>query len=132
MLRGLQPETYGRCIVASNWRKSPVCDWVRCFRCLDFTNTSKWPTNYPYFKVAEQKRASILHCRKESRRDNRNGVEMTQFRNDIGVGARKFLGVRRIFARISPNLPEKLLWAFCPQFFSHKEHEDLFLVWPPK
>jgi len=26
---------------------------------------------------------------------------------DIGVGAGKFLGVRGIFAQISPNLPEK-------------------------
>jgi len=42
------------------------------------------------------------------------------------------LGVRRIFARNSPNLPKKFLCAFCPQTFSHTEHEDVLLVWPPK
>jgi len=46
----------------------------------------------------------------------------------IGVGAGKFLGVRRIFDRISPNLPEKCMCAFFPQIFSHEEHEDLFLM----
>ena len=35
----------------------------------------------------------------------------------IGVRAGKFLGVRRIFAQISPNLPEKCLWDFCLQIF---------------
>ena len=50
----------------------------------------------------------------------------------IGVGADKFVGVRRIFAQISPNLPKKFLCAFCPYIFSHKEDEGLFLVWPPK
>jgi len=44
----------------------------------------------------------------------------------IGVGTSKFLGVRRIFARISPNLPEKFVCDFCLQIFSHKDHEDLF------
>ena len=46
----------------------------------------------------------------------------------IGVGAGKFSRVGWIFSRISPNLPEQFLCAFCPQIFSHKEHEDLFLV----
>ena len=50
----------------------------------------------------------------------------------IGVGAGKFLGVRRIFVRISPNLSKQFLCAFSPQIFSHKDHEDFFLVWPPK
>jgi len=45
----------------------------------------------------------------------------------IGVEQANF-GVRRIFARISLNFPEKFLCAFCQQIFSHKEHEDLFLV----
>ena len=45
-----------------------------------------------------------------------------------GVGTGKFLGLRRIFARISPNLPEKFLCDFCLQSFSHKDQEDLFLV----
>jgi len=40
--------------------------------------------------------------------------------------------VRRIVAQISPNLPKKLLWDFCLQLFSHKDHEDLSFVWPPK
>jgi len=47
----------------------------------------------------------------------------------IGVGASKFLGVRRTFGWISPNLPEKFLFNFCLQIFSHKDHENLFLVW---
>ena len=50
----------------------------------------------------------------------------------IGVGASKILGARRIFARISPNVSEKLLCNFCLQIFFHKDHEDLFLVWPRK
>jgi len=37
--------------------------------------------------------------------------------NSIGVGAIKFLVVRKIFARISWNLPEKFLCNFCLQFF---------------
>jgi len=49
----------------------------------------------------------------------------------IGVGAGKRLGVRRIFVSISPNLPEKFLCDVCLQIFSHRDHEDLFLVWPP-
>jgi len=31
----------------------------------------------------------------------------------IGGGASKYFGVRRIFARISPNFPEKLFCDFC-------------------
>jgi len=46
----------------------------------------------------------------------------------IGVGAGKSLGVRRIFARISPNLPEKFFVQFFLQIFSQKDHEDFFLV----
>jgi len=40
----------------------------------------------------------------------------------IGVGARKYLGVRRIFARIFSNLPEK----FGPLFVRIFSHEDRF------
>jgi len=40
--------------------------------------------------------------------------------------------VRWNFALISANFLEKFLRAFCPQIFSHKEREDLFLVCPPK
>ena len=47
---------------------------------------------------------------------------------DIGVGVRKFLGVRRIFARISPNLPERFMCDFGLQIFSHKDHKNLFYV----
>jgi len=46
----------------------------------------------------------------------------------VGVGAGKILGVRRIFARISPTLTEKSLRYFCLQIISHKDHEDLLLV----
>ena len=38
----------------------------------------------------------------------------------------KFLGVRRIFARICPNFPEKLLCAFCPEIFSTKNMNNCF------
>ena len=38
----------------------------------------------------------------------------------------------RICARISPNFPEKLFCKVCLQIFSHKDYEDLFLVWAPK
>ena len=43
----------------------------------------------------------------------------------IGVGARRFLVVRRIFAQILPNLFEKF-WAALPANFSLKDHEDFF------
>jgi len=46
----------------------------------------------------------------------------------IGLGASKFLGVRRIFAQIFPNLPKKFLCDFHLQIFSHKNYEDLFGV----
>jgi len=48
----------------------------------------------------------------------------------IGVAAGKFSDVWRIFARISPNLPEKLLGNFFANIFSqqqYKDHEDLIL-----
>jgi len=54
------------------------------------------------------------------------------FNRSISVGASKFLGVRRFFARISSNLPGTLFCGVCLQNFSHKDHEDPFLVWPPK
>jgi len=45
----------------------------------------------------------------------------------IGAGAGKLLGVRKIFARISPNLYEKFLCDFCLQTFSpHKDQKGLF------
>jgi len=50
----------------------------------------------------------------------------------VGVGAGKFLRVRRIFAQISPNLPERSLCNFRLQIFSHNDHEDLFLMGYPK
>ena len=50
----------------------------------------------------------------------------------IVVIAGKFWGMGRVFAWISPNLPEKLLCDFWLQIFSHKDHEDLLLVWPPR
>jgi len=43
----------------------------------------------------------------------------------------KFRGAK-VFSRNSPNLPEKFLCDFCPQILSHKDHEDLLLVWPPR
>jgi len=45
----------------------------------------------------------------------------------IRAGASKFLGLRRIFAQISPNLPKKLLCTFCLQIFSNTDHEDFLL-----
>jgi len=38
----------------------------------------------------------------------------------ISEGAGKILGVRRIFARISPNLPEKFLGHFSCEYFLMK------------
>jgi len=38
----------------------------------------------------------------------------------VGVGAGNFLWVRRIFARISPNLPENLWTTFCAKIFSNR------------
>jgi len=46
----------------------------------------------------------------------------------IGVRAGKFLGVRRIFAQISPNLPKNFNVQFSLQIFFHKDHEDLLLM----
>jgi len=45
---------------------------------------------------------------------------------------RQTLGMQRIFARNSSNLPEKFVRNICLQIFSHKDHQDIFLVWPPK
>jgi len=42
----------------------------------------------------------------------------------IGVGAGKFLGVRRLFSQISPNLLEKFLCDLCPQILSREDHEN--------
>jgi len=42
---------------------------------------------------------------------SQNTVQTRCITTTIGVGAGKFLGVRSIFARISPNLPEKILRA---------------------
>ena len=61
--------------------------------------------------------------------------ELQMMALNIGVGAGKFLGVRRIFARISPNLPEKLLCDFFPKnFLSQKWLRPLKLLfgWPRK
>jgi len=49
----------------------------------------------------------------------------------IGVGAGKFWGVQKIFARIFPNFPERF-WATLPTNFFPKDHEDLFLGWLPE
>jgi len=40
----------------------------------------------------------------------------------IGVGAGKFLGVRRIFARISPNCPKDFWATFCVNIFSWRPY----------
>ena len=44
----------------------------------------------------------------------------------VGAGAGKFLGLRRIFARISPNLPEKFFVQFCLQFSPTKIMKTFF------
>jgi len=46
--------------------------------------------------------------------------ERTKTPTLIGVGAGKFLRVRRIFARIFPNLPEKILGHFLCEYFLMK------------
>jgi len=46
--------------------------------------------------------------------------------------SRQIFGVRRIFAQISPNLPETFLCDFCLQIFISWRPFYLFLVWPPK
>jgi len=45
---------------------------------------------------------------------------------------RQIFGGAKVFVLISLNLPEKFLCAFYPQIFSHKEHEDLFVMSSPK
>jgi len=47
----------------------------------------------------------------------------------IGVGASKFLDCA-VFLSEFPQTCPKVLCNFCLQIFSHKDHEDLFLVWP--
>ena len=42
--------------------------------------------------------------------------------------SRQIFGVRKIFPRISVNFPEKFFVQFRLQIFSHKDHEELFLV----
>ena len=49
-----------------------------------------------------------------------------------GRRSRQILGVRRVFARISPNLPEKLFGQFLPTNFLPQWSWRPFLVWPPK
>ena len=49
----------------------------------------------------------------------------------IGVGAGKLWGVRRIFARISPNLSEEFLCDFCLQILSREDYEDPYLEVTP-
>jgi len=53
----------------------------------------------------------------------------------IRVGASKFLGVQRIFAQISPNLPKKLFSNFCWPFFGVASKNGLHLIfckrWAP-
>ena len=51
---------------------------------------------------------------------------VTKETGDHGCRSKQILRVRRIVARNSPNLPEKLLFNFCLQIFSLKEHENLF------
>ena len=45
----------------------------------------------------------------------------------IGLGAGTFLGLRRIFARISPNFPEKGFVQLFPTNFLHKDHYGLLV-----
>jgi len=46
--------------------------------------------------------------------------------------SRQIFGVRRILPEFPQTCPKSFLCNFCLQIFSHKNHEDLFLVWPPK
>jgi len=59
--------------------------------------------------------------------------EMINWRHESTcVGAGNFWVEQRIFARISPSLPEKFFCDVCLQIFSHNDHEDFFDVTPEK
>jgi len=46
--------------------------------------------------------------------------------------SRQIFGVRRMLPEFPQTCPKSFLWNFCIQIFSHKHHEDLFLVQPPR
>ena len=62
--------------------------------------------------------------------------EVVYWRKCVGYSYRHRCRSRQIFGGVEdfcsnfPKLARKVLYAFCPQIFSHKDHEDLFLVWP--
>jgi len=58
----------------------------------------------------------------------RKKFEMQQH---VGVGASKFWGCEGFLLEFPQTCP-KVIVQLHLQIFSHKDHEDLFLVWPPK
>jgi len=58
--------------------------------------------------------------------ENFLGFSLCMLHAFVDVEASIFLGVRKIFARIFPNSPVKLLCDFFPQIFSHKDRDDHF------
>jgi len=58
-------------------------------------------------------------------------VTVMKLQTQACAGAGKVLGCEEFLPDIHQTYP-KSLCAFFPQIFSHKEHEDLFLVRPPK
>jgi len=55
---------------------------------------------------------------KPFKRDSNQSDRFKNITRDIGAGASKFFGVRRIFSRISPNLLEIVCATFCANVFS--------------
>ena len=51
-----------------------------------------------------------------------------EMQQHVGVGASKFLGVRRLFARISPNLPESYCATSPTNFLPQRSRRPLFGV----
>jgi len=72
-------------------------------------------TYYKFHRCSESMRNSIIHALWT-----------------IGVGAGICFGGAKDFCLNFPKLSRKAFVRFLPTIFSHKEHEDLFLVWPPK
>ena len=66
-----------------------------------------------------------LSYRKSTNKDVRYTSEHRRRRKQI-------LGGAKDFCSNFPNFPEKLLCDFYLQIFSHKDQDDLFLMWLPK
>jgi len=97
-------------------------------------------TVIPLLTLGEQSGKSVTYCKylgivldTEGSDDKDTQKQLRyQYCEAIDVGASTFFGFQWIFARNSPNLPEKLFCDFCLQIFSQKDHEDCCLTRPPK